>query len=90
MKHMADVGIRALKQNASAVVARAESGEVVTVTDRGRPVAQMTALAASPLQRAIDAGRARPPLHSLATLSAPESGGDISGALGAMRDGERY
>lgn len=31
-----------MKQNASAVVARAEDGETVTITDRGRPVAQLT------------------------------------------------
>ena len=40
MKHMSEVGIRALKQNASAVVAEAASGETVTITDRGRPVAR--------------------------------------------------
>ncbi|MFN2486319.1 MAG: type II toxin-antitoxin system Phd/YefM family antitoxin [Acidimicrobiia bacterium] len=37
---MSVVGIRALKQNASAVVAEAASGELVTITDRGRPVAR--------------------------------------------------
>ncbi|MGH8923614.1 MAG: type II toxin-antitoxin system prevent-host-death family antitoxin [Acidimicrobiia bacterium] len=33
---MTKVGIRALKQNASAVVAEVVAGEVVTITDRGR------------------------------------------------------
>ena len=47
MKHMADVGIRALKQNASAVVAEAAAGATVTITDRGRPVAQLTPLPSS-------------------------------------------
>ncbi|NOX31973.1 MAG: type II toxin-antitoxin system prevent-host-death family antitoxin, partial [Actinobacteria bacterium] len=37
MKHTSEVGIRALKQNASAVVAEAAAGETVTITDRGRP-----------------------------------------------------
>ena len=41
---MSEVGIRALKQNASAVVAEAAAGETVTITDRGRPVAQMAAI----------------------------------------------
>lgn len=34
-----DVGIRELKAELSAWVRRAAAGEVVTVTDRGRPVA---------------------------------------------------
>ncbi|MFT5202590.1 MAG: prevent-host-death family protein [Candidatus Aldehydirespiratoraceae bacterium] len=41
---MSEVGIRALKQNASAVVADAAAGETVTIADRGRPVARMTAI----------------------------------------------
>ena len=57
---MAQVGIRALKQNASAVVAEAASGEQVTITDRGRPVAQMTPLPLSRLEGMLAAGRARP------------------------------
>jgi prevent-host-death family protein len=38
---MESVGIRELKQNASAVVARAEKGETITITVQGRPVAQI-------------------------------------------------
>ena len=69
-KYMSEVGIRALKQNASAVVAEAAAGETVTITDRGRPVAQMTAIPTSRLRGLIDAGRARPARHELADLSA--------------------
>ena len=36
---MADVGVRELKQRLSEYLDRAERGEVVTVTDRGRPKA---------------------------------------------------
>ena len=36
LKHMAEVGIRALKQNASAVVARVAAGERVTITGSRR------------------------------------------------------
>lgn len=36
---MADVGIRELKQRLSAYLDRAERGEVMRVTDRGRPKA---------------------------------------------------
>lgn len=36
---MADVGVRELKQRLSAYLARAERGEVLRITDRGRPKA---------------------------------------------------
>ncbi len=54
------VGIRALQQNASTVVQRAAAGEVIVITDRGRPVARVVPMAASPLQQLLDEGRARP------------------------------
>jgi hypothetical protein len=38
VKRLTEVGIRALKQNASAVVADAASGQTITIIDRGRPV----------------------------------------------------
>jgi prevent-host-death family protein len=37
--HMADVGVRELKQHLSEYLDRAERGELVRVTDRGRPKA---------------------------------------------------
>ena len=36
---MADVGVRELKQHLSEYLARAEGGELLRVTDRGRPKA---------------------------------------------------
>jgi prevent-host-death family protein len=38
---MEKVGIRELKQNASAVVSRAEHGETIEITVQGRPVAKL-------------------------------------------------
>lgn len=87
---MGEVGIRGLKQNASAVVARAAAGEAVTITDRGRPVAQLTAIPASRLQRLIESGHARPARRDISKLPAPEPGPELSKELAAMRDGERY
>ncbi|HEY5853391.1 MAG TPA: type II toxin-antitoxin system prevent-host-death family antitoxin [Aldersonia sp.] len=87
---MPEVGIRALKQNASAVVADAASGEVVIITDRGRPVAQMTPIPESPLQRLLAAGRARPSRRDVRELSTPAPGPDLSAELASMRNAERF
>jgi prevent-host-death family protein len=87
---MVEVGIRALKQNASAVVADAASGDVITITDRGRPVARMTAIPSSRLQWLIENGRARRGRRRIADLSAPDAGPPLSDDLAAMRDAERY
>jgi prevent-host-death family protein len=90
MKHMEEVGIRSLKQNASAVVARAAAGETVTITDRGRLVALLTPIPATALQALLAAGRGRKARRDVAKLAAPTAGPDLSGALAAMRDAERY
>ena len=90
MKHMATVGIRALKQNASAVVADAVAGETVTITDRGRPVAQLTAIPASRLQSLINMGRARPSRRDITEIPAATSDITVTTALLEMRNAERY
>ncbi|TMD11477.1 MAG: type II toxin-antitoxin system prevent-host-death family antitoxin [Chloroflexi bacterium] len=55
----ARVGIRELRQNASAVIRRAAAGETIEVTDRGRPVARIVPLrAASVLDQMVAEGRA--------------------------------
>ena len=90
LKNMAEVGIRALKQNASAVVAGVAGGEIVTITDRGRPVAQIIPLLVSSLQLMIDSGSARPPRRDIGDLTAPEAGPSLSAELALMRDTERY
>ncbi|MFO7700208.1 MAG: type II toxin-antitoxin system prevent-host-death family antitoxin [Acidimicrobiia bacterium] len=90
---MTKVGIRALKQNASAVVASAASGEKVTITDRGRAVALMVPLTTSRLKALIEADQARPALRRLTDLSpAPRrrrDGRRLSDELAEMRDSER-
>ncbi len=87
---MAEVGIRALKQNASAVVAQAAAGESVTVTDRGRPVARLVPLPASPLETLLAAGDARPARRSHVDLAFPRHDVDLSADLAAAREAERY
>jgi prevent-host-death family protein len=68
---MKQVGVRALKQNASAVVAEAAAGEVITITDRGRPVAQIIPLPSGALTGLVAAGRARPARRRFLQLPAP-------------------
>jgi prevent-host-death family protein len=70
---MARIGIRELRQNASEYVRRAEKGETIEVTDRGRPVAQLTPLPQpqSILERWIAEGKATPAKLRLAELGPP-------------------
>jgi prevent-host-death family protein len=91
---MKTVGIRELKQNASAVIADVVAGEVVTVTSHGRPVAQIAPLAKDTVRGLIDAGRARPAKHRLADLAPtpalPAGTRPLSDVLRELRADERY
>jgi prevent-host-death family protein len=54
---MKTVGVRELRQEASALLRRIESGETIEITDRGRPVAVLAPLTKhSPLERLRAAG----------------------------------
>ncbi len=87
---MVEVGIRALKQNASAVVADASAGTTITITDRGRAVAQMTAVPSSRLRQLVTSGKARPPRRDIRTLPPPGPGPNLTEELAATRGSERY
>jgi prevent-host-death family protein len=55
------VGIRELKDSASSIIDRVEAGESVTVTRRGRPVAQIVSASIPPRLAALIAeGAVRP------------------------------
>jgi prevent-host-death family protein len=57
----ATVGIRELKDSASAIIDRVEEGEAITVTKRGRPVARIVSTATPPHLAALVAdGTVRP------------------------------
>jgi prevent-host-death family protein len=90
MKYMDQVGIRALKQNASAVVAEAASGTTITITDRGRPVAHLAPLPVSRLQGMLASGKARPARRKVSDLPPPAAGPSLTATLVAMRDEERF
>jgi prevent-host-death family protein len=68
---MREVEIDELQQHASAVIARATAGEMVTITDDGRPVACLVAPPSSRLAGLIVAGLARPARHRLSELGPP-------------------
>jgi prevent-host-death family protein len=57
----ATVGIRELKDGASAIIDRVEAGEAITVTKRGRPVARIVSATMPPHLAALVAeGSVRP------------------------------
>ena len=68
---MNTIGIRELKQNASEVIRRVSSGEWLIVTDRGRPVAQISPINSSKLARLIDAGQVKLATEEFGKLPAP-------------------
>ncbi len=94
MTHMSAVGLRALQQNASAVVARVVAGETVEITDRGRPVARIVPLRpTSKIHELIDEGRVRLASRSILDVMDPvrlPSGSvSLSETLADLRSDER-
>lgn len=87
---MTRVEIEALEQNASSVVADAAAGEIITITDHGRPVAQITPIPRPSLQRLIDSDRARPPRRSIHDLPPPQPGPSLTDELERMRQTGQY
>lgn len=72
------VGIRELKAKLSEYVSRAANGELIVVTDRGRPVARLVGLGgASMIERGIEEGwitpASRTSLEPARRFSAPRS-----------------
>lgn len=90
------MGIRELKQNASAVVARAVEGETMTITDRGRPVAVLTGIERPPLERLVESGVVETPTGTkqfwnfdTREVPVPEDMPSVFDALMDYREGER-
>ena len=54
------VGVRELRQEASKVLGLVKSGEIVIVTEWGKPVAEIRAIKPTSLQDLIDAGLVTP------------------------------
>ena len=87
---MAEVEIRSLRQNASDVVARASGGETITITDRGRPVALVAPIPASPLHAMLASGRARAARRPIADLPRTSSSVPVASEVALHREDERY
>ncbi len=70
------VGVRELRQNLSVYLRRIATGEVLEVTERGRPVAILSALveAGNPLAALTSSGRASTPKGDLLDLAPPRKG----------------
>ena len=69
---MGSVGIRELRQRASELLRRVAAGEIIEVTDRGRPVALLSPLPdVGQLERLRAAGEVTPSVGDLAQLPPP-------------------
>jgi antitoxin (DNA-binding transcriptional repressor) of toxin-antitoxin stability system len=89
---MARVGIRHLRQNASALIRRAIAGETIDVTEHGRLVARIVAMqAGNVLDQMIAEGRATGSSGDLLDLKPlpPPPGQPLSKVLEEMRREER-
>ncbi len=90
---MVEIAIHTLASDAASVVAMAEAGEPVTITDGGRPVARLSPYTPSPIEAMVAVGRARPALRSLeGPEPAPRRLGQpvLSEELSELRSTERY
>ncbi|MGH3002966.1 MAG: type II toxin-antitoxin system Phd/YefM family antitoxin [Gaiellaceae bacterium] len=90
------MGLRELRQQASAVLRRVVAGEVVEVTEHGHPIARIVPLRTGVLDQLVLEGRATEPQRDLLdlldelALPAPSAGSLLpSQALAELRDGER-
>lgn len=91
---MISVGVRELRQRASELLRRVERGEVIQITDRGRPVAQLGPLpVGSRLEQLRAAGDIEPAAEDMDEFPEPVSLPDEmelpSIALARLRHDER-
>ena len=90
---MEQIPIRTLNQDTAGVLARVERGEVVEITNRGRPIARIVPIGVDVLADLVAAGTVLPPtitgpipMPQVATEPNVESGALLS----ALRDEERW
>lgn len=89
------VGIRELKQQASAVLRRVAGGETIDVTDHGHPIARIVPIRPGVIEQLVLDGHAVEPdgdlLDLASDLGLPAVGGPMlpSAALNELRADER-
>jgi prevent-host-death family protein len=90
---MEQIPIRSLNQDTAGVLARVEQGEVVEVTNRGRPIARIVPISDDTLAELIAAGTVTPPTIAapfpMPTVSADESS-ESGQLITDLRDEERW
>ncbi|MFE1786137.1 type II toxin-antitoxin system Phd/YefM family antitoxin [Streptomyces sp. NPDC059506] len=91
---MASIGLRDLSHHTSRIVNRVRQGEVIEVTDHGKPILRLVPIkeGESVRDRLISEGRLRPALTTElpAEISFADEGPSPSEALADLRDEERY
>jgi len=93
---MAQIGIRELNQRTSQVLDRVRAGEVIEVTDRGEPIAEIRPISPqqSGLARLVAEGRIIPATVDPAVLPAlpaePADSVSVAEWLAADREEERW
>lgn len=84
-----DIGVRELKQRLSEFLDRAERGEVIRVTDRGRPKALLVPMPGrGRLAEGIEEGWVMPGSGSLRPIHREQSPRTVASVLAEDRDGD--
>jgi prevent-host-death family protein len=88
---MESIGVRELRQNASRYLSRVAAGELIEITDRGRPVARLVPITDDPWQDLIAAGEVVPASRPIdvCDLKPQDYGFSGSAALQRLRSDER-
>ena len=68
---MKTYGVRELRQNASKILDEVKDGEIVTITEWGKPVATMSPIATNLLDKLYELGVLIPPVYSIDDLPEP-------------------
>ncbi len=88
------VGVRELRQEASAILRRVKAGELIEITEHGTPVARLIPIQVSQYETMVAAGLITPPINPKGLTSGPliklKSGPSASEVLAAMRAEERF
>lgn len=90
---MEQIPIRTLNQHTGEVLARVEHGEIVEITNRGRPVARIVPIAADTMADLVASGMVIPPTITgpIPMPTVPAVPGTEAGELiSALRDEERW